>query len=68
MSGFSEADLKRIEAAIASGTLRVRYADREVWYQSTADLLKAREAMKRELGKTHSIRISAAYDKGIIPC
>ena len=62
---FVQADLKAIENAIASGTLRVRLADREVWYQTTADLLKAREAVRRELGRSCSKRITAIYDKGL---
>ncbi len=68
MNGFSEEDLKRIEDAIASGTLRVRYADREVWYQTTADLLKARDAMLRDLGKSRAQRVTATYDKGLAGC
>lgn len=40
---FSATDLATVEAALASGALRVRYADgREVTYQSASDLLKVR--------------------------
>ena len=62
---FSERDLRSIEDAIASGTLKVRYADREVWYQTTADLLKARETIRIGLGKSRSRRIAATYCKGL---
>ena len=39
-----------IETAIATGTLRVRFADgREVFYQNTRDLLAARDAINQDL-------------------
>lgn len=40
---FTAADLSTIETAIATGAMRVKFADgREVTYQSGADLLAAR--------------------------
>ena len=62
---FKESDLEAIEKAIASGTLRVRFADREVWYQTTGDLFRAREAVKRDLGRSRSNRVTVTYDKGL---
>jgi hypothetical protein len=47
---YSNAQLTALENAIASGYLRVRYADRDVTYQSTADMIKLRDAMRAELG------------------
>jgi hypothetical protein len=44
---FTAEDLETIRRAIATGELRVRYADREVEYRSIDDLLKAE---KRILG------------------
>lgn len=47
---FSSSDLATLEAAIASGALRVRFADgRQVDYQSGADLLRARDVMRAEI-------------------
>lgn len=47
---FSASDLATIEAAIATGALRVRFADgRQVDYQSGADLLKARALLLAEI-------------------
>ena len=63
--GFTADDLLRIEQAIASGRLRVRFADREVWYQSVVDLLKAREVMLKQLGKSRIRPVVATYDKGL---
>jgi len=40
---FTSADLATIDAAIATGALRVKFADgREVVYQTGADLLRVR--------------------------
>lgn len=50
-TNWTETDLQRIEAAIASGALRVEYNDRTVVYRSMSDLMKARELIMRCLGK-----------------
>jgi hypothetical protein len=47
---YSNAQLTALESAISSGILRVRYADRDVTYQSTADMIKLRNEMRSELG------------------
>lgn len=39
---FTQTDLDNIDKAIASGAKRVRFQDREVEYNSTAGMLKAR--------------------------
>ena len=41
-------DLTEINKAIASGTLNVKYADREVQYRSLEEMLKI-----REIGRAH---------------
>lgn len=47
---FTSTDLATIEQAIATGALRVRFADgREVSYQSGADLLAARALIAAEI-------------------
>lgn len=46
---FSQAQLDALEAAIASGTLEVRMGDRLVRYQSTADLIRARDLMRDQM-------------------
>jgi hypothetical protein len=50
--GFTQGQLDALEEAIASGTLSVQYGDKKVTYQSMADMLKARELIRRELGLT----------------
>ena len=42
---WTTADLDAINAAIASGRLRVRFDNQEITYRSMEDLLKARQAI-----------------------
>ncbi|HEY4360089.1 MAG TPA: hypothetical protein VGN17_03940 [Bryobacteraceae bacterium] len=46
---FTRRDLKTINHAIAAGVLEVRYSDRTVRYNSTSDLLKARQTIQTYL-------------------
>lgn len=46
---FTQEQIEALEAAIATGTLKVKYADREVTYQDTASMLKALAVMKGEV-------------------
>lgn len=46
---FTQAQLDALEAAIASGTLEVRYGEKSVRYQSTADMIKARDLIRDQL-------------------
>lgn len=46
---WTKSDLDQIEKAIASGTRRVRFQTHEVEYQSTSEMLKARDAIKAEV-------------------
>ena len=45
------ADQTAIERAIASGELRVQFADRSVQYRSIEELLKARDIIKESLAQ-----------------
>ncbi len=49
MAGFTVLQLEAIERAIASGTLKVRYDGKEIQYQTTADLMSARQVIRDEL-------------------
>lgn len=47
---FSSEDISTLEAAIATGALRVRYADgRQVDYRSLAEMLQTLKIVKREV-------------------
>lgn len=64
---FSQTDLDALEEAIASGALKVKYADREVTYQATGDMLKARLVMRNQLGQVSSAASHhvASFSKGL---
>lgn len=46
---WSQDDVTRLKSAIASGQLSVRLADRQVTYQSTAEMLKALDRMQADI-------------------
>ena len=46
---FTQSDLDNINKAIASGKKSVQLSGRRIEYQSLADMLKARDAIKKEL-------------------
>lgn len=65
---FTQVQLQAVEKAIASGTTRVRYADREVQYRTLDELLQLRTAMKSELGLIEHGGIAIqypSYSKGL---
>ena len=70
MSGTSwtQEDLERLERAIASGHLSVRYGDQSVTYQSTEAMLQVRDAIRRSIGvaaATRERRRIVRYGKGL---
>lgn len=67
-TSWTQEDLERLERAIASGHLNVRYGDQSVTYQSTEAMLQIRDAMRRALGVTAATkerRRLARYGKGL---
>jgi hypothetical protein len=46
---WTQADVDILKAAIASGVRRVRYADREIEYQSTEEMRAALSAAQHEV-------------------
>lgn len=51
---FSASDISALETAIKSGQLKVRYADREVTYQSLEQMMALRNTMQREVNAASS--------------
>jgi hypothetical protein len=49
MASWTLTDLERIELAIANGTRRVKFEDREVEYRSTSELLRLRDIIRKSL-------------------
>lgn len=66
---FTQEQLDTLDAAIASGSKRVKYADKEVEYQSLDDMLRVRDLMAQELGLVSpaSKRKLASFNKGVYP-
>lgn len=46
---WTTSDVEKLEAAIASGELLVRFGDRTVQYQNTDAMLRARREMLQEI-------------------
>ncbi len=66
---YTTDQLATLEAAIASGTLRVRDGDREVTYHSLDAMVRLRDRMRAELGllgPTNGASVTfARYSKGL---
>jgi len=63
---WTQADLEALESAIASGTLRVKYTDKEIWYRSLSEMMAIRDRMRQALGLTgRGVRLLAKHDKGL---
>lgn len=64
---FSSTDVQRLEQAIASGTLRVKYADREVVYQNLESMRAALRQIRAEVdaadGKPRRKRVIRLYQQ-----
>lgn len=67
MSAFTQEMLDKLEAAIASGAMEVRYSDKIVKYQSLTDMLRIRALMRRELGLSTGTtgRVLLSHDNGL---
>lgn len=65
---FTQSQLDALDAAIATGALEVRFADRSVRYNSIADMMKARTFVALELmrqnGQTPIRQVRFYSDKG----
>ncbi len=70
-TSWTEADIAALETAIKGGTLRVRFGDREVQYQSIGEMLKLLQTMKDAVaaaGPTGASRTTyARFRKGPEP-
>lgn len=63
---FTTEQLEKLDEALSQGVLKVKYADKEVTYQSTPDMLRLRNLMATELGlvDNSSGRVYTSFDKG----
>jgi hypothetical protein len=62
---WSASDLLEIENAIKSGTLRVKYSDKEVTYRSLEEMLKIRDLIRKSVseGTRGPIRFAVQVEK-----
>ena len=65
---YTQTDIDKLKAALASGVLTVRTGEHSVTYQSAADMAKQLQRMQDEVdatsGKTVSRRSVASYSSG----
>jgi len=47
---WTQTQLDALDVAIVSGSLRVRYSDREVMYRSLDEMIRIRDLMRADLG------------------
>lgn len=66
-TNFTAADLASLEAAIASGAMRVQYADKAVTYRSLDDMQRTRRLMQEALGVSTKRKrtVVATYRSGV---
>ena len=58
---FTQSQLDALEAAIATGTLEVRVGDKLIRYQTTTDMIKARDLLRDQLnGQPPASRTSSS--------
>tara|TARA_A200000113_G_scaffold216263_1_gene221392 strand:+ start:1039 stop:1233 length:195 start_codon:yes stop_codon:yes gene_type:complete len=62
---FSQSDLDTLDSAIAKGIKEVKYADREVKYQSISEMLQARAVMVASLGSNTIKGGTPEFTKGV---
>lgn len=67
---FTQSDLDELEKAIASGSLKVKYQDKEVMYRSLTEMREVRQMIKEELGLLENdlqnpIRKQMVFDNGL---
>ena len=63
---WTQSDLDKLDAAIASGYRRVQFKDRTVEYRDTDQMLKARKLIVADLsGKKKVTTVSPIYDKDV---
>ena len=69
---FTTAQVEALEKAIAEGVKRVKYADKEVEYNSLDEMIRLLNLMKNDLGinsdarsSITGVRVKPYFDKGL---
>lgn len=62
---WTESDITALESAIKQGTVRVKFADREITYRSLDDMLKLRDTMISAVRGRKAAKVyTPEYDRG----
>ncbi len=62
----TQADVDRLEKAIKSGALRVKYQDRDVTYRSLAEMRSELVRLQRDLNQVpRTVRKKVSFSKGL---
>lgn len=69
---FTLAQVQALEKAIAEGVQRVKYGEKEVYYQTRKEMIDTLNLMKNELGLNSEakssitgVRVKPYFDKGL---
>ncbi len=67
MSEFTQSQLDKLNAMIASGVLRSEYDGQRIEYRSMAELIRARDTVRAGIGSTAErvTHINPVYSKGV---
>lgn len=66
---YTQTQLDELEAAIASGSLIVKFGDKQVQYRSLDEMKKIRDDIRKALGQTNkSGRVYTNFAKGTDSC
>lgn len=63
---WTQTQLDALEAAIAQGTTKVKYSDKEVTYRSLDEMMQIRDKIREDLGITsgRNKRIFSEHSRG----
>jgi len=62
---YTEAHLKKLKEIYASGILKTKLGDREVWFKSEAELKNTIAKIESELGKQKLRTFAPTFTKGL---
>lgn len=62
---YTQAHLKKLKEIYASGILKTKLGDREVWFKSEGELKNAITRIEAELGKKQIMTFAPTFRKGL---
>lgn len=67
-TSWTQADITALEKAIAKGVKSVTYQSGSVVYQSTEEMLRILDVMRREVDGAAVTRVVGSYNPGLFGC